>query len=84
MFGRSWPFKAPVREGLVRSWPELLGSSGVPCTVSVVLIKLVSTVFSIFFLLMIRSVHCYFCRMMNWLLSGLVMNPSEIAFMLDQ
>jgi len=32
MFGRSWPFKAPVREGLVSLWPELLGSNEVPCT----------------------------------------------------
>eukprot|EP00262_Sarcandra_glabra_P000945 TRINITY_DN10978_c0_g1_i1.p1 TRINITY_DN10978_c0_g1~~TRINITY_DN10978_c0_g1_i1.p1 ORF type:complete len:502 (-),score=84.66 TRINITY_DN10978_c0_g1_i1:72-1577(-) len=35
MFGRSWPLRAPVKDGLVPTWPELaemLGSSGVPCT----------------------------------------------------
>lgn len=84
MFGRSWPFKAPVREGLVSLWPELLGSNEVPCTVSLlVLIKLVSTLFSSF-LLMKRYAHCYFCRMMNWRLYGSAMNPLEITFMLDQ
>ncbi|XP_072981765.1 serine carboxypeptidase 1-like [Typha angustifolia] len=30
MFGRSWPLRAPVRDGRVPTWPEL-GSSGVPC-----------------------------------------------------
>lgn len=34
MFGRSWPFRAPVREGLVPTWPQLLNSGDVPCTVS--------------------------------------------------
>ncbi|KAI4326352.1 hypothetical protein MLD38_031676 [Melastoma candidum] len=33
MFGRAWPFRAPVRPGHVPSWPELLSSSNsVPCT----------------------------------------------------
>ncbi|KAL5975387.1 hypothetical protein ACLOJK_019709 [Asimina triloba] len=31
MFGRAWPFRAPVREGIVPTWPQL-GSSSVPCT----------------------------------------------------
>ncbi|CAN4101159.1 unnamed protein product [Withania somnifera] len=33
MFGRAWPFKAPVREGHVPTWPEILnGLLNVPCT----------------------------------------------------
>ncbi|KAI3526434.1 hypothetical protein L1887_05687 [Cichorium endivia] len=33
MFGRAWPFKAPVKPGYVPSWPELLKSSqNIPCT----------------------------------------------------
>ncbi|XP_057965173.1 serine carboxypeptidase-like 20 [Malania oleifera] len=32
MFGRAWPLRAPVREGLVPTWPELLNSNSVPCT----------------------------------------------------
>uniref|UniRef100_M1CNC5 Carboxypeptidase n=1 Tax=Solanum tuberosum TaxID=4113 RepID=M1CNC5_SOLTU len=32
MFGRAWPFNAPVREGLVPSWPELLDHNNVFCT----------------------------------------------------
>ncbi|CAN4098617.1 unnamed protein product [Withania somnifera] len=32
MFGRAWPFKAPVREGHVPTWPEILNSLEVPCT----------------------------------------------------
>ncbi|KAI3829879.1 hypothetical protein L1987_04010 [Smallanthus sonchifolius] len=33
MFGRSWPFRAPVKAGYVPSWPELLNSAeNVPCT----------------------------------------------------
>uniref|UniRef100_A0A7N0VIR1 Carboxypeptidase n=1 Tax=Kalanchoe fedtschenkoi TaxID=63787 RepID=A0A7N0VIR1_KALFE len=33
MFGRAWPFRAPVLDGIVPSWPQLLSgiSSGVPC-----------------------------------------------------
>ncbi|CAH1417948.1 unnamed protein product [Lactuca virosa] len=38
MFGRAWPFKAPVKPGYVPSWPELLNNTvllnstrGVPC-----------------------------------------------------
>lgn len=41
MFGRAWPFKAPVKPGYVTSWPELLNNTvllnntrGVPCQVS--------------------------------------------------
>ncbi|KAI3526435.1 hypothetical protein L1887_05688 [Cichorium endivia] len=33
MFGRAWPFKAPVKPGYVPSWPELLNYTGkVPCS----------------------------------------------------
>ncbi|XP_062080025.1 serine carboxypeptidase 1-like [Humulus lupulus] len=32
MFGRAWPFRAPVREGRVPTWPELLNGPKVPCT----------------------------------------------------
>ncbi|KAI5679886.1 hypothetical protein M9H77_01113 [Catharanthus roseus] len=32
MFGRAWPFRAPVRDGIVPTWPELLNSVSVPCT----------------------------------------------------
>ncbi|MQL69584.1 hypothetical protein Taro_001882 [Colocasia esculenta] len=31
MFGRSWPLRAPVRDGRVPTWPEL-GQGEVPCT----------------------------------------------------
>ncbi|TXG48813.1 hypothetical protein EZV62_024688 [Acer yangbiense] len=31
MFGRAWPFKAPVLPGIVPSWPQLLSSGSVPC-----------------------------------------------------
>lgn len=35
MFGRAWPFRAPVKAGYLPSWPELLKSEqSVPCTVS--------------------------------------------------
>ncbi|KAL3616297.1 Serine carboxypeptidase-like 20 [Castilleja foliolosa] len=34
MFGRAWPFRAPVKEGYVPTWPELMDShsNSVPCT----------------------------------------------------
>ncbi|CAL1412342.1 unnamed protein product [Linum trigynum] len=32
MFGRAWPLRANVREGIVPTWPELLSSLTVPCT----------------------------------------------------
>ncbi|KAL6967923.1 Serine carboxypeptidase-like 20 [Sarracenia purpurea var. burkii] len=32
MFGRAWPLRAPVREGIVPTWPQLLNSNNVPCT----------------------------------------------------
>ncbi|KAF8014705.1 hypothetical protein BT93_H0498 [Corymbia citriodora subsp. variegata] len=32
MFGRAWPLRAPVRDGRVPTWPELLNSNSVPCT----------------------------------------------------
>lgn len=33
MFGRSWPYRAPVKQGRIPTWPELaLGSTTVPCT----------------------------------------------------
>lgn len=31
MFGRAWPLRAPVRDGFVPTWPQLLRSSNVPC-----------------------------------------------------
>lgn len=34
LFGRAWPLRAPVREGIVPTWPQLLSSGNVPCTVS--------------------------------------------------
>lgn len=34
MFGRAWPFRAPVKDGYVPSWPQLLNDENVPCTVS--------------------------------------------------
>lgn len=34
MFGRAWPLRAPVRDGIVPTWPQLLNSQSVPCTVS--------------------------------------------------
>lgn len=30
-FGRAWPLRAPVRDGIVPSWPELAERSTVPC-----------------------------------------------------
>ncbi|CAA0842433.1 Serine carboxypeptidase-like 20 [Striga hermonthica] len=36
MFGRAWPFRAPVREGYVPTWPQLMNSEDVPCTDDVV------------------------------------------------
>ncbi|XP_073050557.1 serine carboxypeptidase 1-like [Primulina eburnea] len=32
MFGRAWPLRAPVIDGLVPSWPQLLSEVDVPCT----------------------------------------------------
>ncbi|KAF3435117.1 hypothetical protein FNV43_RR22204 [Rhamnella rubrinervis] len=32
MFGRAWPLRAPVRDGIVPTWPQLLNSHTVPCT----------------------------------------------------
>ncbi|KAL3649257.1 carbohydrate-binding module 1 protein [Castilleja foliolosa] len=32
MFGRAWPLRAPVREGYVPTWPQLMDSESVPCT----------------------------------------------------
>lgn len=34
MFGRAWPFRAPVRDGIVPTWPQILNGNDVPCTVS--------------------------------------------------
>ncbi|GMP90187.1 hypothetical protein CsSME_00041432 [Camellia sinensis var. sinensis] len=31
MFGRAWPLRAPVRDGIVPTWPHLLNSNNVPC-----------------------------------------------------
>lgn len=32
MFGRAWPLRASVRDGIVPTWPQLLNSGNVPCT----------------------------------------------------
>ncbi|PON59130.1 Serine carboxypeptidase-like [Parasponia andersonii] len=32
MFGRAWPFRAPVRDGPVPLWPELISNFHVACT----------------------------------------------------
>ncbi|XP_054779594.1 serine carboxypeptidase-like 20 [Prosopis cineraria] len=32
MFGRSWPLRAPVKDGIVPTWPELSSSTSIPCT----------------------------------------------------
>lgn len=34
MFGRAWPFKAPVRDGLVPLWPQLAETRHIACVVS--------------------------------------------------
>ena len=37
IYGRAWPFRAPVRDGLVPLWPQIMAESnavGVPCIVS--------------------------------------------------
>ncbi|CAA3012774.1 serine carboxypeptidase-like 20 [Olea europaea subsp. europaea] len=31
MFGRAWPFRAPVKGGLIPLWPQLMESGGVQC-----------------------------------------------------
>ncbi|XP_052186309.1 serine carboxypeptidase-like 20 [Diospyros lotus] len=31
MFGRAWPLRAPVKDGIVPTWPQLLDSNSVPC-----------------------------------------------------
>ncbi|XWS75996.1 hypothetical protein CRYUN_Cryun01aG0139700 [Craigia yunnanensis] len=32
IFGRAWPLRAPVRDGIVPTWPQLLNSQSAPCT----------------------------------------------------
>ncbi|KAL7081806.1 hypothetical protein ACP275_14G061600 [Erythranthe tilingii] len=32
MFGRAWPLRAPVKDGYVPTWPQLLNGENVPCT----------------------------------------------------
>lgn len=32
IFGRAWPYRAPVREGYVPTWPQILNGGNVPCT----------------------------------------------------
>ncbi|KAF8388538.1 hypothetical protein HHK36_027213 [Tetracentron sinense] len=32
MFGRAWPLRAPVRDGIVPTWPQIMNSNNVPCT----------------------------------------------------
>jgi hypothetical protein len=34
MFGRAWPFRAPVRDGMVPLWPQISEKVSVPCVVS--------------------------------------------------
>lgn len=37
MFGRAWPFRAPIKAGIIPSWPELMDNNHpVPCTVSTI------------------------------------------------
>ncbi|XP_043703467.1 serine carboxypeptidase 1-like [Telopea speciosissima] len=37
MFGRAWPYRAPVRDGIVPTWGQILnGDDNVPCTDDVV------------------------------------------------
>ncbi|KAL2539706.1 Serine carboxypeptidase-like 20 [Abeliophyllum distichum] len=31
MFGRAWPFRAPVKDGIVPTWPQLMENVYVPC-----------------------------------------------------
>lgn len=31
IFGRAWPLRAPVRDGIVPTWPQLANSGNVPC-----------------------------------------------------
>lgn len=31
MFGRAWPYRAPVKEGLIPLWPQLMENVRVPC-----------------------------------------------------
>ena len=45
MFGRAWPYRAPVRDGIVPTWPQLTQSLqargvSVPCTVSLLISKI--------------------------------------------
>ena len=35
IFGRAWPYRAPVRDGHVPTWPQLLNGENVPCTVRI-------------------------------------------------
>ncbi|XP_061350302.1 serine carboxypeptidase-like 20 [Gastrolobium bilobum] len=32
MFGRAWPLRAPVKDGIVPTWPQLSNDPSVPCT----------------------------------------------------
>lgn len=34
MFGRGWPFKALVRDGIIPTWRQILNSRDLPCIVS--------------------------------------------------
>ncbi|KAK4480188.1 hypothetical protein RD792_013250 [Penstemon davidsonii] len=36
MFGRAWPFRAPVQDGIIPSWPQLMREISVPCLNDVV------------------------------------------------
>ncbi|KAL2935854.1 Serine carboxypeptidase 1 [Bienertia sinuspersici] len=35
IYGRAWPLRAPVRDGIVPTWPEIANSLSVPCIESV-------------------------------------------------
>lgn len=35
MFGRAWPFRAPVKDGILPLWPELIEQNEVHCLASV-------------------------------------------------
>lgn len=35
IFGRAWPFRAPVAEGIIPLWPQLMREIIVPCIVRI-------------------------------------------------
>ena len=52
MFGRAWPFAAPVRDGLVTLWPQLAVNAGsrinVPCFVSFLFLSSLNLILTVF------------------------------------